>query len=263
MVKFVIGGNWKMQTGIISSFETAKSMVKALKDIPDVDIFIAPPYTSLIDLRDVCFGSNIKVAAQNMCEYDIGAYTGEIAAEWLIEAGCTYVLLGHSERRKIFGESNETINNKIKKALKIGLKPVLCIGETAKERSDGKKFEVNEQQLNLSLKDITAEQMKTIVIAYEPVWGINSKGLNPVGEIRAATPAEAEEMHVFVRNWLVKKFGDAVGKEVPIQYGGSMNAANCEELLKIKDINGGLVGGASLKPADFKTIVETASKIKK
>jgi triosephosphate isomerase (TIM) len=263
MVKFVIGGNWKMQMGVKASYDTAKSMVKALKDIPDVDIFIAPSYTSLEDLRGVFFESNIKLAAQNMCEFDIGAFTGEIAVEWLVELGCSYVILGHSERRRVFGESNETINNKIKKTLKAGLKPVLCIGETAKERADGKKFEVNEKQLNLSLVDITADEMKKIVIAYEPVWAINSKALNPIGEIRAATPAEAEEMHKFVRSWLVKKYGEAVGNEVPIQYGGSVSAANCEELFKIKDINGGLVGGASLKPADFKTIVETASKIKK
>jgi triosephosphate isomerase len=196
-----------------------------------------------------------------MCEFDIGAYTGEIACEWLVEAGCTYVILGHSERRRVFGESNETINNKLKKAIKNGLKPVLCIGETAKERADGKKFEVNEFQLNQSLKDITPEQMKSIIIAYEPVWAINSKALNPIGEIRAATPSEAEEMHKFVRAWLIKKFGESLGNDIPIQYGGSVSAANCEELFKIKDINGALVGGASLKPNDFKTIVEIATKI--
>lgn len=263
MSKFVIGGNWKMQMGIKNSIDTAKSMVDALIGINNVDIFIAPSFTSLTDLKSIFSQSNIKLAAQNMCEYDIGAFTGEIASEWLVELECTYVILGHSERRRIFGETNESINNKVKRALKLGLKPVLCIGETAKERADGKKFEVNEFQLENSLKDISVEQMKSVVIAYEPVWAINSKGLNPVGEIRAATPAEAEEMHKFVRNWLIKKYGNTVGVEIPIQYGGSVSASNCGELFKIKDINGALVGGASLKPADFKIIVETASKIVK
>lgn len=252
-----------MNMGINASIETAKRMVEAMKGIENVDIFIAPSYTSLVDLGRVFKGTNIKLVGQNMSEFDKGAYTGEISPEWLLEAGCEYVLLGHSERRRIYGESSETINKKMIKALEKGLKPVLCIGETAGERADGKKEEVNAQQLEESLKSVTAEQIKDVVIAYEPVWAINSRGLNPVGEIKPATPAQAEEMHVFLRKWLVDNYGPEVGNEIPIQYGGSVKPANCAELFKIKDINGGLIGGASLKPDDLSAIAKTASVTEK
>ncbi|MCP4761176.1 MAG: triose-phosphate isomerase [archaeon] len=262
-MKFVIGGNWKMNMGINASIETAKKMVEAMKGIEGVIIFIAPSYTSLVDLGKIFKNTNIKLVGQNMSEFDKGAYTGEISPEWLLEAGCEYVLLGHSERRRIYGEISETINIKLLKALEKGLKPVLCIGETAGERADGRKEEVNAVQLEKSLKDVTAEQMKNVVIAYEPVWAINSRGLNPVGEIKPATPAQAEEMHLFLRKWFVDKYGTDVGNDIPIQYGGSVKPANCAELFKIKDINGGLIGGASLKPEDFSTIAKTASMTEK
>ncbi|MHA1339954.1 MAG: triose-phosphate isomerase [Promethearchaeota archaeon] len=259
-MKFIIGGNWKMQMSPNKSINIAKKMVSALENISNVEIFIAPSFTSLRDLSDIFKGSNIKLAAQNMCEFDEGAYTGEIAGKWLTELGCIYVILGHSERRRIFKESNERINKKVLKALEIGLKPVLCIGETAEERNIGKKFKVNSEQLEISLKDVPLEKLSQIVIAYEPVWAINNRALNPTGEIRSATPDEAKEMHEFIRKWLVEKYGD-IGKSIPIQYGGSVKPENCEELFKIADINGGLVGTASLSAEKFQKIAQTASNL--
>jgi triosephosphate isomerase len=262
MIKFVIGGNWKMKKGIAESIQSAKKLVEIVKDYRNVEIFISPSYTSLVDLGKILNGTNVKLAAQNMSQFDSGAYTGEISPIWLLEAGCKYVILGHSERRRIYNESSELINLKVIKALEKGLKVVLCIGETAKERIDGSKEKINEDQLKISLKEISTNQMKDIIIAYEPVWAINSRGLNPVGEIRPATPQEAEEMHVFLRDWLTENYGE-IGKNIPIQYGGSVKPLNCEELFKIKDIDGGLVGGASLNPTDFSEIIRVASKIEK
>ncbi|MHA1728195.1 MAG: triose-phosphate isomerase [Promethearchaeota archaeon] len=262
MDKLYIGGNWKMKMGISQSIETAKKMVKKLKEIKNVEIFIAPSYTSLVDLGKIFNGTNIKLSAQNMSEFESGAYTGEISPEWILEAGCTYVILGHSERRRIFGESSDLINKKVKMALEKGLKVVLCIGETAAERSEGLKEKINSEQLEISLKGVTVDQTEDIILAYEPVWAINSKGLNPVGDIKPATPTQAEEMHIFLRKWLVEKFGSK-GNEIPIQYGGSVKPANCEELFKIKDINGGLIGGASLKSEDLSAIAKTASEVLK
>lgn len=261
MVQFVIGANWKMKKGIKDSIETAKNMVEALKGIDNVGIVIAPSYTSLKDLGEIFKGTNIKLAAQNMNENDSGAYTGEIASDWLLELGCEYVILGHSERRRVYNESSELINKKVLKALEKGLKPILCIGETANERSEGKTEQINSQQLEISLKGVTAEQMKNFVIAYEPVWAINSRALNPTGDIRSATPQEAENVHLFIRKWLVDKFGLEIGNSIPLQYGGSVKAANCEELFKIKDINGGLVGSASLTVDAFAPIIKMASQL--
>lgn len=261
MVQFVVGANWKMKKGIKESIETAKSMVEALKGIDNVGIFIAPSYTSLKDLGEIFQGTNIKLAGQNMNENDSGAYTGEISPDWLLEVGCEYVILGHSERRRVYNESSELINKKVLKALKKGLKPVLCIGETAIERNEGKAEEVNAQQLEISLKDVNAEQMKEFVIAYEPVWAINSRALNPTGEIKSATPEQAKEMHVFIRKWLREKFGAEIGNSIPLQYGGSVKAHNCEDLFNIEDINGGLVGSASLTVDAFAPIIKTASKL--
>lgn len=263
MVKFVLGGNWKMQLGIKSSVDAAKKLVKKVKNYSNVEIFIAPSFTALSEVGKVVKGTNVGLAAQNMFYEESGAYTGEISPDYILEAGCTYVILGHSERRRIFGETSEFINKKVHTALKKGLKVVLCIGETASERAEGKKEEVNSEQLEVSLKDISSDQMNNFIIAYEPVWAINSRGLNPTGEIRPATPTEAEEMHVFLRKWFVDKYGETIGNSVPIQYGGSVKPANCEELFKIKDINGGLVGGASLNPDDFEVIIKTASQIQK
>lgn len=263
MNQFVLGGNWKMQ--IIKVEEAvliAKEIAQALDDITlkNVDVFIAPSYNALYSVGQAIKGSKLKLAGQNMYFRDKGAFTGEISPDSLIDSGCEYVILGHSERRRIFGEINAQINQKVKKALEKGLKPVLCIGETAQERIDGKMQEVNKEQLEESLADIEPEQMKNIVIAYEPVWAINNPFLNPNVEIKTATPEQANEAHSFIRSWLVSKYGE-IGNEIPLQYGGSMKPANCDGLLSLQDINGGLIGGASLSKENFLPIIQSAVKI--
>ena len=265
MQKYVIGGNWKMQIlKVEEAVSVAKEIAEAMEDVvnENVDVFVAPSYNALYSVGQALKGTKLKLAAQNMYFRDKGAFTGEISADSLLDAGCEYVLLGHSERRRIFGEDDAYINNKLKFALEKGLKPVLCIGETAKEREEKRTEAVNKEQLEKSLEGVTAEQMKNVVIAYEPVWAINNKFLNPDVEIKTATPEQAESIHKFIRNWLVETYGEA-GKQVPIQYGGSMKESNCEGLLKIEDINGGLIGGASLSAAKFKPIVEAAVKLSK
>ncbi|MBD3352547.1 MAG: triose-phosphate isomerase [Candidatus Lokiarchaeota archaeon] len=263
MMKYVIGGNWKMKRGIQDSIDVAKEMVNELEKYDNIEIFIAPSYTSLRDLAKIFEGTNIKLAAQNMHEKDKGSYTGEISPVWLKDCGCEYVILGHSERRRVYNESSERINEKVLKALEIGLKPVLCVGESAEERNNGQAEEINGTQLEVSLKEVSSEQIQNFVIAYEPVWAINSRALNPVGEIRAATRKEAEEMHNFIRNWLVNQYGDEIGNSIPLQYGGSVDKDNCKKFFTVDNINGGLVGTASIKATDFEPIVGTASELMK
>ncbi|MBN2155169.1 MAG: triose-phosphate isomerase [Candidatus Lokiarchaeota archaeon] len=252
----IIGGNWKMQLGIKESIQLAKTLVSSLQDLERVKIYVAPSFVALPEVATIIQNSPIKLAAQNMSEYESGAYTGEISPLWLKELGCEYVILGHSERRRILGESNELINKKVHNALKYGLKPILCIGESASERSSGKVKEVNARQLEKSLKDIDSDQIKNIIIAYEPVWAINSRGLNPTGEIVPATPKQAEEMHNFIQQWLVSAYGN-IGKEIPLQYGGSVKPENAKDLLSISSIHGALVGGASLNSTDFVQIIRS------
>ncbi len=264
MRKFVIGGNWKMQIlKVEEAVSVAKEIATSLEDLDlkGVDVFIAPSHNALYSVGQGIKGTKLKLAGQNMYFRDKGAFTGEISADSLLDAGCEYVLLGHSERRRIFGEDDAYINQKVKKALEKGLKPVLCIGETAKEKAEGQTETINQKQLKESLTDVSPEQMRNIVIAYEPVWAINNKFLNPNTEIKTATPDEAEAIHKFIRTWLVDTFGSEIGNIVPIQYGGSMKEANCEGLLKISDIDGGLIGGASLSASKFKPIIAAASKL--
>jgi triosephosphate isomerase (TIM) len=263
MTNYVIGGNWKMQIlKVEEAVSIAKDIANAIQDIPTegLEVFIAPSYNALYSVGQAIKGTKLKLAAQNMYFRDQGAFTGEISAESVLDAGCEYVLLGHSERRRIFGEDDAYINQKLKKALEKGIKPVLCIGETAKEKADGKTKEVNAAQLEGSLADVPKEQMKNVIIAYEPVWAINNKFLNPDTEIITATPEIADDIHNFVRGWLNEKFGEDIGKEVPIMYGGSMKAANCDGLIPLANINGGLIGGASLSADKFKPIIDSAIK---
>lgn len=258
-MKVVIGGNWKMKLGIDESIQSIKGLIASVQNInfKSIEVFVAPSFVSLRDVSLALKGSSIKLGAQNMSEYEMGGYTGEISPIWLKSLGCEYVILGHSERRRIFGESSELVNKKVHNALKYGLKPVLCIGETAKERELGKKEEINSEQLHQSLKNVSSDQIKNIIIAYEPVWAINSRGLNPTGDIIPATTAQAEEMHLFIRNWLVSAYGEK-GKDICIQYGGSVQPSNAKELLAIKSINGALIGTASLKPEEFSQIIFSA-----
>ena len=264
MRKKIFGGNWKMQaTTVNKSVEIAKSL---MKNIPkeyynQMDIFICPSYTALSAVRNITMGSDIKVCAQNMHSETKGAFTGEISVDSIKEIGCEYVLLGHSERRRIFKEDDQFINKKVHTALNNGLKVVLCIGETAKEREKGRIEEVNSDQLKGSLQGIKEEQLKDIVIAYEPVWAINNPALNPGIEIRAATSKEALEAHQIVRKWFENNYSQAASNNIRIQYGGSMNKKNSDELLAIEDIDGGLVGSASLKAEDFLPVLTSATKL--
>jgi triosephosphate isomerase len=254
----VIGGNWKMKLGIEDSIESANGLLSSIQhmNLSNMEVFVAPSFVSLRDVASILKGSPIKLAAQNVSQFESGGYTGEISPIWLKSLGCEYVILGHSERRRIFGESSDLVNKKIFNSLKHGLKPVLCVGETAEERASGRKEDVNIEQLKTSLKGIPREHILEIIIAYEPVWAINSRALNPVGDIHSATPKQAEEMHRLIRKWLTLNYGE-IGNQICLQYGGSVNPENAQSLLSIPDINGALVGTASLDPIEFSHIIQS------
>ena len=220
-----------------------------------VEIALCPPYTSIGLALDKLSGRGVQISvgAQNCHSETKGAFTGEISARMLAEAGCTYVIIGHSERRTLFNESNEFINKKIKSALEVGLKPILCIGETHEERELAQTYEVLLHQLTEGLRGITPIQMKMLTIAYEPVWAI--------GTGRTATPEIAQDSHSFIRSEIGKLYDETIASEIIIQYGGSMNSTNAAELLLMQDIDGGLIGGASLDAKAFIAIIDAASKL--
>ncbi len=266
MRKFVIGGNWKLKVPKVEdSVEIAKNIAQELEsmNLSGVDVFIAPSYNALYSVGKAIKGTKLKLAGQNMYFRDSGAFTGEISPDALLEAGCEYVLLGHSERRRIFGEDNAFINQKVKKALEKGLKVVLCIGESAKEREEGKLKEINTTQLKECLEDVEEEQLSNIIVAYEPVWAINNPHLNPGIEIKSATPEEAQGAHQLVRNWFKETYGGDVAQNMQIQYGGSMKEANCGGLLPLEDIDGGLIGSASVSAELFSPIIKKAVELYK
>lgn len=245
----VIAGNWKMNKNIS---ETA-DLVSGIKNgnIPaNVEVIICPPFTSLETASTLIKGSAIKLGAQNMYFEESGAYTGEISADMLISAGCEYVILGHSERRVIFKETDEVINKKIKKALSSGLKPIFCVGESLEEREKDITKNVIETQVTGGLSEISADDMAKVIIAYEPVWAI--------GTGKTASPEQAEEVHAFIRALIEKLYSKAVAEAIIIQYGGSVKPDNAKELLGQADIDGALVGGACLKADSFLGIVNPA-----
>ena len=245
----VIAGNWKMNKNIS---ETA-DLVSGIKNgnIPaNVEVIICPPFTSLETASTLIKGSAIKLGAQNMYFEESGAFTGEISADMLKSAGCEYVILGHSERRVIFKETDEVINKKIKKALSSGLKPIFCIGETLEEREKDITKNVIDTQVTGGLSGISEEELKSIIIAYEPVWAI--------GTGKTASPEQAEEVHAFIRALIEKLYSKAAADAIIIQYGGSVKPDNAKELLGQADIDGALVGGACLKADSFMGIVNPA-----
>ena len=253
MRKIIIGGNWKMNRGTPNeALEMLKQLKPLVKKIEDVDIVIIPPYTVLITVIKYLEGTNIKVGAQNMHHEDNGAFTGEISPLFLRDIKCEYVILGHSERRDIFKETDELINKKIKKALKIGLKPIVCIGEHLEEREAGNTKTFIKDQLDATFSDLSKDDMLKIVIAYEPIWAI--------GTGKTATPDQAEEIHQFIRNTLIEKYDKDLGEKVRIQYGGSVKPNNAENLFKMENIDGGLVGGASLDAKSLFEIVNSGHK---
>jgi len=251
MRNVVIAGNWKMNKDLNESITLVSEIKKTLVSNFNVSVIVCPPFTSLETVSALLKDSDIKLGAQNMYFEEDGAFTGEISAKMLKSVGCEYVILGHSERRTIFCESEELINKKIKKALSENLKPIFCIGETLSEREKGVTNEVLEKQIVGGLKDISAEQLKNIIIAYEPVWAI--------GTGKTATPQQAEETHLFIRNLISSLFSEESAENIIIQYGGSVKPDNASELLNQKNIDGALVGGACLKSQSFIEIIKSAN----
>ncbi|MBM3254436.1 MAG: triose-phosphate isomerase, partial [Candidatus Omnitrophica bacterium] len=230
------------------------ALLKNLKDVVDIEIAVCPPFTSLSFARKLLDGSNIKLGGQDLFWKEEGAFTGEISSKMLKDVGCEYVIIGHSERRQHFGETNETVRKKIKKALENGLKPIFCIGETLKEREDGKTEKVLDIQIREALNDLNKNQLNELVIAYEPVWAI--------GTGKVATETQAQEAHRFIRNLLGELFGETIKNSVRIQYGGSVKPENITAIIQQQDVDGALVGGASLN-ADYFTRIVLNSRIEK
>ncbi len=248
MRKIIVAGNWKMNKTTKEAAQFFTEFKPLVADVKNAEIVIGAPFTALETAVRETAGTNIKIAAENVNANDSGAYTGEISPVMLKDLGVEYVILGHSERREYYGECDKIVNEKVKAVLKHGLKPILCVGEKLEERENGTTEAVVKEQTVGGLKDVSAADMANVVIAYEPVWAI--------GTGKTATPEQAQEVHAFIRNLLKELYGTEVAENVTIQYGGSMNDANAAELIAQKDIDGGLVGGASLIPEKFTVIVK-------
>ena len=233
-----------MNTTVPEGIALAEAVVAKSVEVPsNVKLIIATPFTHLYPIAETVKGSVVSLSAENCADKEKGAYTGEISAAMLASAGCEYTILGHSERRQYYGETDEKLVEKVRLALANGLKVILCVGENLEEREAGRHFSVCEAQIKNVLYNFTAEEMKSIVIAYEPVWAI--------GTGKTATAAQAEEIHAFIRGTIAAKFGGEVAEETSILYGGSCKPSNAQELFAQKDIDGGLIGGAALKADDF------------
>lgn len=244
----VLAGNWKMHKTPAQARELAAGLVACLADVEGREIVVAPAFPSLGAVAMVLAGSGIMLGAQNLHQEESGAFTGEVSAEMLLGCGCTHVIVGHSERRQLMGESNTLINRKIRKALSRNLIPILCVGETLEEREAGQAEAVVRVQIEEGLKDLTRQDAARMMLAYEPVWAI--------GTGRTATPEQAQEMHRFARGLLEGLFGSDVAEGLRILYGGSVKPDNIDALMAQPDLDGALVGGASLKAADFERIVK-------
>ena len=246
----MVAGNWKMNKTLGETAELLKALKPQLENIDSVDLVVCPPFIDLPLTKDILVGSNIKVGAQNMHWEASGAYTGEVSAPMLKDL-CDYVIIGHSERRAMFGETDETVNKKVMAALNAGLLPIVCVGETLEENEAGQTEAVVDRMVREGLKGLSQEQVGQIVIAYEPVWAI--------GTGKTATPDQANDVHKnVVRPILREMFGEELGNSIRILYGGSVKPGNAAELFGQSDIDGGLIGGASLKAADFAGIVDGA-----
>ena len=248
--KLIIAGNWKMNKTVAEALTLVGNLKLELANIREVDIVICPPFTALESVSKVILDSNLRLGAQNMSEQNFGAFTGEICAGMLKEFSVRYVILGHSERRQYQKESNALIARKAAAAHGASLKPIVCVGETLAEREEGQTDKVLETQVRGSLAGLTKEQMVETIIAYEPVWAI--------GTGKTATTQQAQDAHAFIRSLLVKIFDEAVAKKVRIQYGGSVKPANACELMGQPDVDGALVGGASLEARSFADIIKNS-----
>jgi triosephosphate isomerase len=248
MRKNIVAGNWKSNL----SFDEAKSLIKEINQVNAKDLncelIVCPPYLYVDFVREN-LDSDIKFGAQNVSQWSYGAYTGEISAEMLSSMNANYCIIGHSERRKYFNESNEVIEEKLIKLLKEGIKPIFCCGETLDIREDNKHFQLIETQIKEALFSLSENELKNIVIAYEPVWAI--------GTGKTASPEQAEEMHAFIRKLISEKFGTEIADNISILYGGSVKAENAKEIFAKPNVDGGLIGGASLKYQDFINIAKS------
>ncbi len=250
----IIAGNWKCHLTSREAVQLIQSLRKPLDGLDGVEVVVCPTFTSLAAVKNSLAGSSIGLGAQDLFWESQGAFTGEVSAPMLIDAGCRYVIIGHSERRRYFGETDETVHRKLQAALANHLIPIVCIGETLEEREQGQTFDVLTRQLRGALNGCAAQDLARIVLAYEPVWAI--------GTGRNATPEQAQEAQRFIREWLSKHLSPQVAEAIRIQYGGSVTAANALSLLSQPDVDGALVGGASLKTESFVAIVNAAVEAK-
>ena len=246
MRKKVIAGNWKMNMLPNETINFIEGLSQEIKDVKN-EIILCVPYTDLFYALLTAQNTNIKIGAQNMHWKEKGAYTGEISGQMLRSIGVEYVIIGHSERRQYFAETDETVNLKVKSALENNLKPIICVGETLEQREHGETEKIIESQIKLALKDLTKEQIRAIIIAYEPVWAI--------GTGKTATPEEANNVIKYIRKQIKELYNEEIAENIIIQYGGSVKASNAEELFNMSDIDGALVGGASLNFKEFSEIV--------
>ncbi len=254
MRRFLIAGNWKMNCGpdeaakLLEGIKTQKPTISE-----DVDVLVCPPFISLSMAVNYLHDTDIQIGAQNFHYEDNGAFTGEVSATMLAESGCNFVLIGHSERRQYFGETDKTVNKKVRKALQHSLAPVVCVGETLEQRKEGSHFDLVRIQIKNALAEISGDDVLDVTIAYEPIWAIGT------GE--TATPEQAQEMHAHIRKSLAELYDEETASAVRILYGGSMKPGNAGDLLSQPDVDGGLIGGASLKAADFTEIIDIAEKL--
>jgi triosephosphate isomerase len=248
--KLIIAGNWKMNKTVAEALDLVRLLKRELTNVKEVDIVVCPPFTALSEVSKAILDSNLRLGAQNMSENNFGAYTGEICAGMLKEFSVRYVILGHSERRQYQKESDALIAKKALAVHTAALKPIVCVGETLAEREAGQTEKVLDTQVRGSLAGLSKEQMKETIIAYEPVWAI--------GTGKTATTRQAQDAHAFIRRLLVKMFDETVARRVRIQYGGSVKPANARELMSQPDVDGALVGGASLEPRSFADIIKNS-----
>jgi len=249
--KKIIAGNWKMNMTPSEAVELVNTL-KPLVANDDVDVVFCVPAIDIIPVVEAAKGSNIQIGAENMYFEEKGAFTGEISPAMLTDAGVKYVVLGHSERREYFAETSETVNKKMLKAFEHGITPIMCCGETLEQREQGVTMDFIRQQVKVGFLNVTADQAKTVIIAYEPIWAI--------GTGKTATSDQAEEMLAYIRSIVAEKYGKEAAEETSILYGGSCKASNAPELFAKPNIDGGLIGGASLKAADFKGIIDAWKK---
>ena len=250
--KTVIAGNWKMNMTATETKKFAEDLKKIMPRAKWCDTLICVPACNISTAMKAFKDLRISVGAENVYFEEKGAYTGEVSADMLKDLGVKYVIVGHSERRQYFCETDQTVNKKVHAVLNAGMNPIICVGESLEQREEGVTEELVRMQTKIALRDVTAEQMANVVIAYEPIWAI--------GTGKTATADQAEEVCGQIRKVIGEVYGEAVAEATTVQYGGSMNAKNCEELLSKKDVDGGLIGGASLKAPDFAVIVNAATK---